>query len=145
MNIFLDTSSLLKLYHREEGTSELELLFSRNQITTVFLSEISKVEFSSALWKKVRTGEMTQADAEATIFSFESDADKYTFVVVDSIVIENAIRLLSKYGIIGLRTLDSIQLSTAVLLVDNSSVFLTSDEILKSLFKTEKLPTEIKN
>ncbi len=38
MKIFLDTSSLLKLYHKEEDTVELESLFSETKITSTSLS-----------------------------------------------------------------------------------------------------------
>ena len=46
MKIFLDTSLLFKLYHQETGTSELESVFAQEKITHIFLSEISKVEFT---------------------------------------------------------------------------------------------------
>ena len=42
MKIFLDTSSLFKLYHRETDTEDLELIFSTVKITDIFLSEITK-------------------------------------------------------------------------------------------------------
>ena len=42
MKLFLDTSSLFKLYHQEDGTTELEKVFSKVKITHIFLSEISK-------------------------------------------------------------------------------------------------------
>lgn len=51
MKIFLDTSSLLKLYHKEADTAELELIFSTVKITDIFLSEISKIEFTFSLEK----------------------------------------------------------------------------------------------
>jgi PIN domain nuclease of toxin-antitoxin system len=54
MKIFLDTSSLFKLYHQETGTQELEKIFELAKITHIFLSEITKLEFSSTVWKKVR-------------------------------------------------------------------------------------------
>ena len=38
MKIFFDTSSLFKLYHEEEGTEELEKVFSQAKITEIFLS-----------------------------------------------------------------------------------------------------------
>ena len=63
MKIFLDTSSLFKLYHREVDTELLEQLFSTQKITDVFLSEISKIEFTSTVWKKVRMKEITEAQA----------------------------------------------------------------------------------
>ena len=51
MKIFLDTSSLFKLYHQEVGTNELENLFTKVKITHIFLSEIAKVEFTSTIRK----------------------------------------------------------------------------------------------
>ena len=65
MKIFLDTSSLFKLYHREEDTAMLEQIFSTTKVTNVFLSEISKIEFTSAVWKKVRMREITEFEAKA--------------------------------------------------------------------------------
>lgn len=71
MKIFLDTSSLFKLYHRETDTAELEHLFSTVKITTVYLSEIAKIEFTSTVWKKVRTKEIAQLEAQTTLELFE--------------------------------------------------------------------------
>ena len=52
MKIFLDTSSLCKLYHQETGTEELEEVFSQVKITHIYLSEIAKVEFTSTVTKR---------------------------------------------------------------------------------------------
>jgi predicted nucleic acid-binding protein len=60
MKIFLDTSSLFKLYHREADTVIIEQIFSQLTVTNVYLSEITKVEFTSSVWKKVRTKEITE-------------------------------------------------------------------------------------
>jgi len=65
MKIFLDTSSLFKLYHREEDTAMLEQIFSTTKVTNVFLSEISKIEFTSTVWKKVQMREITEFEAKA--------------------------------------------------------------------------------
>ena len=80
MNIFFDTSSLFKLYHREADTVIIEQIFSRGIVTNVYLSEITKVEFASSVWKKVRTREITELEATATLQLFERDSDKYTFI-----------------------------------------------------------------
>ena len=44
-----------------------------------------------------------------------------------------------KYGSHGLRTLDSLQLATALTLKNEECVFLTSDKLLKTLLEKEKL------
>lgn len=59
MKIFLDTSSLIKLYHTEIGTDDLDKLLDENSVQEIFLAEIAKIEFSSAVWKKVRTKDLT--------------------------------------------------------------------------------------
>ena len=52
MKIFLDTSSLFKLYHKESGTQELMDFFNKNTIEGIFLAELTEIEFSSVIWKK---------------------------------------------------------------------------------------------
>lgn len=51
--IFLDTSSLLKLYHHEAGTDEVEKAIA--DANSIILSELAKVEFNSAVWKNIRS------------------------------------------------------------------------------------------
>ena len=133
MKIFLDTSSLFKLYHQELGTEELESVFSQVKITHIYLSEITKVEFTSTIWKKVRTKDITPQQAETTLVLFESDFEKYNFVATDSLVLEQARKLTTKYGIEGLRTLDGIQLATCILLAEQADIFFTADKLLKIL------------
>jgi len=141
MKIFLDTSSLFKLYHREADTAVIEKLFTESKITNVYLSEITKVEFTSTIWKKVRTKEISELEAKTTIGLFETDIRKYTFIATNSLIIEQANILTSKYGLQGLRTLDSIQLSSAIASKFEVDLFITSDKLLKSLLETEGLNT----
>lgn len=145
MKIFLDTSSLFKLYHEEKGSEELEKLFSQGNITHIYLSELTKVEFTSTIWKKVRTKEITVKQANVTLDFFENDFEKYNFVTIDSLILEQGRNLASKYGIEGLRTLDSIQLSTCISLAKMVDAFFTSDHLLKTLFEKEELPIKLPN
>jgi len=63
MKIFLDTSSLFKLYHKEADSAIIKQALTDNNITTIFLSEIAKIEFASTVWKKVRKQQMTALQA----------------------------------------------------------------------------------
>ncbi len=58
MVTYMDTSSLVKLYYNENDSIELLDQVSEES-ATIFLSELSKLEFVSALYKKVRTGEIS--------------------------------------------------------------------------------------
>lgn len=141
MKVFLDTSSLVKLYHEENDTPSIEAVFLQHQVKIIFLSELSKIEFTSTILKKVRTHQLTEKAARDIIKVFESDIVKFTFVRIDSTIIEQAISLITKYGIQGLRTLDSLQFSTAVSLKNYADLFITSDKLLDSFFGQESLPT----
>lgn len=139
MKIFLDICALFKLYHEEEDTERFENIFIKNNVSSVFVSELTKLEFSSTLWEKVRIKEITELQAKQAISIFSSDLKKYHTIPVDSLVIETAVRLIAKYGKSGLRTLDGIQLATAVLLKEKSNLFVTADKLLLSFFTQEKL------
>ena len=141
MKIFLDTSSLIKLYNKEADTHIVENIFIQNSVTFLFLSEISKMEFISAIWKKVRTKEIAEEKAEIIIQLFEKSFENYFFIKNDSLVFDHARTLLAKYGKLGLRTLDSIQLSVAVSLINEVDLFVTADKLLKFFFNIESLPT----
>ncbi len=50
---FFDTSALVKLYHKEEGTDTLDNLLS-SQNPVIVVSDIAIIEMVSALLKKAR-------------------------------------------------------------------------------------------
>ena len=64
------------------------------------------------------------------------------FVSTDNTVIETAKLLLSKYGSDGLRTLDSIQLATAVVLKKYVQLNKCADKLLEKLMLLEGLNTQ---
>jgi len=138
MKVFLDTSALIKLYHEEEGSGRILGMLSRN-IQAIFLSEIALLEFRSALWKKARQKEITATAARNVIACFEQDAAKFQFVRIDSSLLNTAALLLMRHGDKGLRTLDSVQLASALTLKDADCIFLSSDQLLLDFFKKEKL------
>lgn len=115
----------------------------RVKSATFIYPTITKVEFASTVWKKVRTKEITAAQANVTIALFEADFAKYTFATTDSLLLEQARQLTIKYGLEGLRTLDSIQLATCLVLAQEMAVFFTADKLLKTLLEAKCLPTEM--
>jgi len=142
MKIFLDTSSLIKLYHIEIGTDYLDKLLEDNSISEIFLSDIAKVEFTSAIWKKVRTKDLTEKEANSIIDSFEKDYENYTFIDLDADIVILAKDLVFKYGLKGLRTLDSFQLASILKIKSKLSFAVTADDLLKSLIKDEGIKTK---
>ncbi len=142
MKIFLDTSSLFKLYFRESDSHIIANVLINNDIEAIFLSEISKIEFSSTVWKKVRTGELKEEDTDLLQVVFESDIDKYTFIETTTNILQNANDLITqKYGTAGLRTLDSIQLASVLAVKHQIDLAKTADTRLEQFFQEEGINT----
>ena len=97
MKVFFDTSSLLKLYHKEAGTEELIHFLGSNQIETIYLAEITRLEFCSAVWKTCRKSEITHETALSVIERFDKDSANFTFVTDDIMLRTSAKHLLDKY------------------------------------------------
>ncbi len=55
---FFDTSALVKLYHQEGGTEQVEEIF-RQVETPIIISELAIVELHTTLARKVRMGDIT--------------------------------------------------------------------------------------
>lgn len=140
MVTFLDTSSLVKLYYKE-ADSETFVQTLLSNAPTIYLCELSKVEFASASWKKVRMGDINQAMCEAVLSLFEKDFVKYRWIALDHTLLEMARHFFQKYGSTSLRALDALQLSAALSIKANAEVFLTNDDLLRALFEKEGLQT----
>ncbi len=137
MNVFFDTSSLFKLYHRESGTVELMNLFSEVGIEIIYLAEITKVEFSSVVWKKCRKNEIDENLAIQLIQRFDKDSVKFSYVSEGQLLRQKAKGLIGRYWRKGLRTLDSIQLASALKVQKRIGIFLTSDKLLSEISQIE--------
>ena len=142
MNVFFDTSSLFKLYHREMGTDELMSLFNDIGIETIFLAEITKLEFSSAVWKKCRKNEIDETLATQLILKFDIDSVKFSFIPESQSLRQKSKELIGRHWRKGLRTLDSIQLASAMKVSNKIELFLTSDILLSEISQIEGLTTK---
>jgi len=143
MKIFLDTSSLIKLYHEEIGSEYLDSLFENQNIAEIFLSEISKVEYKSAIFKKQRMKELDIEASESLINSFVQDYFKYSFIKLTSNLLESASFQIEKYGNFGLRTLDAIQLASVLEVKNEIRLAISDDNLLNKFCDFEGIATKL--
>src|ERR671923_292355 len=114
MNVyFFDTSALLKRYHSELGTEIVDAAFEEKDATRI-ISDLSVIEFYSALIKKVRIREIPEASFRGAVKLLAQDFQNRV-IDITSVSDEDkrsAVILLEKYGIAqNLRTLDALQLA----------------------------------
>lgn len=103
MILFLDSSSLVKLYIAEIGSEEVRRLVAGSD--AVAISRIGRLELSSCLARRGREGYLTTESAQDVRTAF--DADWSTFGIVD-IDVEAAEPLVEQHR---LRAMDAIQLA----------------------------------
>ena len=137
MKLFLDTSSLIKLYYQEDGTDKLDRVFGEYIIEEIFLSEISITEFYSAIYKKVRTNDLSLQNASDILSSFANDQAKFNFIPINSRIISLSKELFEKFGLLGLRALDALQLASVLSARNDIDLAISNDLLLNSFLKSE--------
>lgn len=115
---FFDTSAIVKRYHREDGSDFIDRLFTEADAEFV-ISDISIIEFYSALSLKVRVGEIDEDNFMSLRKLFSQDIKRGLYEVAEFSNAEKLelTRLLLKYAKKhSLKTLDAIQLSVVKLI-----------------------------
>jgi len=135
MNLFIDTSALVKFFHDENGSEGVTNLIVSAE-NEIWVSELVRVEFLSALLRRLRNGEINDVLLDEAIAGFE---DQITFFNVEPLgraVIKEAEFLLKRYGKTKrLRTLDALHLGTFSLISEQGWFFVAADDLLCEIAK----------
>ena len=111
MILYVDTSALVKLYVPEPESSAVQQLVESAEIAAISL--VAYAEARAALARKRRERAVDLKDYRRIIQEFNDDWDNYFIVDVTEPLVKRAGRLAEKHG---LRGYDAIQLSSAVLM-----------------------------
>jgi predicted nucleic acid-binding protein len=129
---FFDTSALVKRYHHEKGTENVDRIFAVKD-RVIVVSNLSIVEAISAFKRKQDNSEITKHDVELLASRLFSDILKDFLVLeLNETHIQRSVILVLKEG---LRTLDALQLAVSSDLKELNPVFVCAD---KNLCKTAK-------
>ena len=111
MNLYLDTSALVKLYVEEEGSAAVrDAVAGAEVVATV---DIAYVEARAAFARRRRERRLSPGDYHRTLREFEADWERYLVLEVTSALIRRAARLAETRA---LRAYDAIHLASANLL-----------------------------
>jgi predicted nucleic acid-binding protein len=112
---YLDSSALVKRYHVESGSADVDSLF-QTAGNRFFVSRLALVEVHSSFARLVREGVLAKSDFDMLTARLEEDvaAGILTVAAVSSPRLEFAAAVLDTHGLANpLRTLDAIHLATA--------------------------------
>jgi len=137
MILYLDTSSLVKLYVEEEESSRVADLVRLSKVTGTSL--VAYAEARAAFARRFRENAFTLREYKRLASSFDEDWDNYLIVRVTKELVRQAGDLAEKHE---LRGFDAIHLSSAVTLREELStriIFSCFDEKLQIASHVEEL------
>ncbi len=127
MKYFLDTSSLVKIYHKEKDSDKILEIYRGKGIISI--SELSKVEFVSTIYRKSRENEINLETLDALEQKFRDDMEnRYQVFRFSSLLVEESENLIRKYAKqYSLKTLDSLQVAFFKTYCEEDDIFVCSD------------------
>lgn len=137
MVIYLDTSSLVKLYVEEEDSPDVAGLVKASKITAT--SMIAYPEARAALARRFKENMFKPREYRRLISFFNEDWENYMIIRLTKNLVSLAGDLSEKHG---LRGFDSIHLSSAMTLCQELAtpvIFSCSDQKLQRASRFEKL------
>jgi predicted nucleic acid-binding protein len=153
MIVFLDTNAVAKRYVPEPGSAWIQGLCDPSRGHYLFIAQITLVEFSSVIYKKTTSGvplprlKTAHADKITALFKRQIRRKAYHEVRLTRAILQRATQLIRSHP--GLRSLDAIQLASALIVRDNAlargislPLFVTADMKLLRIAAAEGLPTE---
>jgi len=106
---FYDSSSFVKLFVKEDGTTEMLHLYAAADRR--FVSRLAFVETQSAIVRLEREGQLSAADADKAGILLTQEANRVEVIELTTEIASLARALLRKHP---LRSLDAIQLASAL-------------------------------
>jgi len=140
---FIDTSALIKLYHEESGTERLTRLII-SEAPIIVISDLTIIEMVSALAKKVRTREIDEHIFNEAVLNFENDVSAFEVTDINENIKRYASYLLKTVGMQrGLKSLDSLQLASALAAPETPELFIAADNLLGEIAELQGLDVMI--
>lgn len=130
MNLFFDTSALVKFFHEEEGTDIVtDLILEQNN--EVWFSELGRLEFISAVFRRFRNKELDEGQLNTAVDSFENQIAGFNVEPLGQAVLEQAEFFIKKYGgTYGLKALDALHLGAFSFISEKDWSFVVADDNL---------------
>jgi predicted nucleic acid-binding protein len=135
MTLFLDTAALVKFFAQEDGSDRVSHWILSNA-GRIWIFELALLEYNSALFRKLRSREITRAVFEVARQGFQNELPRFHIEPIGGTTMRRAQELLETYGLsTALRTLDALHLAAFVLIAEEDWHFVTTDRVLLDTVK----------
>lgn len=125
MNLYFDTSALIKKYIDERGSDRVDELLEKAD--DVYISSILEIETISTFNRLLLEKAISTNDYKLLKSEFETDLQFFKIVNLDETIILKAKNIIEIYK---LKSLDAIHLASAVALSGDADYFIVCDDKL---------------
>ena len=132
MNLFFDSSALLKRYLNEKGDVETRKLF--DIADKIFVSATTHVECASSFQRLLQTKFIDKKEYQRLNIELALDFPFFETIHFDDEIKHIALNVLEKYT---LKVLDTIQLASLIYVAEEVESFIVCDNKLKKYAKEE--------
>ncbi len=131
MNVFMDTSAIVKIYVDEAYSDIIRSIYSSSN-NTIYIADIAKVELGSAIKKRLNQTDIEEEQYSLIKTYFLNDyRDGFEVIKSEERLLDQALELIHGYS---LKAYDSVQLAAALqcqnLLRNHKLIFLSFDKKL---------------
>lgn len=132
MNLYFDTSALVKRYLNEKGDTKVRGLFDKSE--RIFVSAVTHVECASAFQRLLQTKFIDKSEYERLTTEIAIDFPFFETVPFDEDVKQIALRVIEKHP---LKPIDAIQFASLIYIAEEVESFVVCDNKLKKCSKEE--------
>jgi predicted nucleic acid-binding protein len=127
MNLYLDTSALVKNYIAEAGSSGVRKMIE-NPSNQIWISELAEAEFTCALFRRMRNRELSADLVIEAMDGFRASIKKFQLLPLNSGILNKANQLINDYaGLYPLRNLDAMHAATFISIAEKQDwIFVTA-------------------
>jgi uncharacterized protein with PIN domain len=97
MILFFDTSALIKFFHEEKGSKTVTSLITSNN-NEIWISELARIEFLSAIFRRLRNKEIDDKQLEEAVKGFEEQVNFFNVELLGQAILKEGEFLLKRYG-----------------------------------------------
>lgn len=130
MNVFFDTSALVKLFHIEEGSEIVEELLSSPE-NDLWVLDLVRLEYLSVVFRRLRNGELSTDETKEAFEGFDEQLKSFTVESLGQATLKEAESIMNRAGSnYKLRSLDALHLAAFTLVASEDWVFVCADKTL---------------
>jgi len=136
MRYFFDTSALVKRYIKEPGSEVIDNTIDK--ANDILVSALTHIETISAFRRLLAEGKICEVDYEKLKSELNKDFEDFSILPVSQKILNKAYQIVDAED---LRTLDAIQLATAILYSNKIDQLVAADQRLLTVAENNNIDT----